>query len=158
MGRILKKLADEDDTLLPGMAQKCICVNGRRDVTCPRCKYLALRKKMESWQKQAINLHYVYMEYAGENVATLPPESTPSASFYRACQNLLRNYNTLYNHQICHLDLHAANLTWNCDTSGNLTFKIIDFGFNRLYDQHEKLCDKCPDCAAVDVTKLFMRI
>jgi len=158
VGRILKKLADEDDTLLPGMAQKCICVNGRRDVTCPRCKYLALRKKMESWQKQAINLHYVYMEYAGENVATLPPESTPSASFYRACQNLLRNYNTLYNHQICHLDLHAANLTWNCDTSGNLTFKIIDFGFNRLYDKHEKLCDKCPDCAAVDVTKLFMRI
>jgi len=156
--RILKKLSTEDDTLPPSIAQKCICVNGKRNTTCPRCKYLALRKNLESWQKRATDLHYIYMEYTGETLATLPSESTPSPSFYRACQNLLRNYNTLYDHQICHLDLHAANLTWNRDTSGNLAFKFIDFGFNRVYDQREKLCDKCPDCAAVDVTKLFMRI
>jgi len=156
--RVLKNLAEEDGMLLPGMAQKCICVNGKRDVNCPRCKYLALRKRMQSWQEKQVDLHYVYMEYSGETLATLPPEPTPSASFYRACQDLLRNYNTLYKHQVCHLDLHAANLTWNRDTAGNLAFKMIDFGFNRLYDEREKLCDKCPDCAAVDVTKLFMRI
>jgi len=77
--RILKKLADEDDTMIPDMAQKCICVNGKRDVTCPRCKYLALRKMMESRQKQAIDLHYVYMEYVKSHISSSSSSSTTAS-------------------------------------------------------------------------------
>ena len=48
--------------------------------------------------------------------------------------------NKMYNIKINHLDLHAGNILYNIDKTGNITFKIIDFGLAKV--NNVKQCNR----------------
>jgi len=163
--RILRQLRSEgNDASGAAGADPCklLLVPAEHECDCRRCQYTRLQRQMRLWTSTGPDLQYIYMQYAGEDLHTLKVGPTvPSTAFVAGCQRLLANYIKLYENKICHLDLHGGNLTWAYDASAHnarLDLKMIDFGFNRMFDSTEPPGNSCPDCGAIDVTKFFMQI
>jgi len=148
------------------------CVHERR-------KYEQLRERMLSWSKEPIRLQYIFMEFAGDSLATLVVDSLSKPILYDGIRRLLCNYSKLYEHGISHLDMHDSNLTWSMSPSdgadeavaagavtvgtSELHIKFIDFGFYRMLkldqDDDPYLQHVQPDKnhLIMDVTKWFTR-
>ena len=121
--------------------------------------HMLLLHQLEEWHHEKRTLHYIYMEFAGKDVESFKHSVVSPANLYLVCSQLLTNYAKLSEHRICHLDLHDSNVTWHTDSSdGSLKFKLIDFGYNKVFDRSEKSSKCCENCRAVDVTSQFMRI
>ena len=102
------------------------------------------------WIRTQSNLYCIYMVYAGNHMGYNLPPHTGRTTVYTAYKNLLLNYQTLSKKGICHLDMHRENVTWEIDSKGHLDFKIIDFGYNRVYTDENR--------SQMDVTKHFLKV
>jgi hypothetical protein len=171
----------------------CVCGSGLHDrqccqlhnsgCRCERCMYEQLRGRMLTWSTEPVRLHYIFMEFAGDNLATLVVDSLSKPILYDAFRRLLYNYSKLHAHGISHLDLHDSNLTWSMATSdaadgagtaaagaaavvtSELRIKFIDFGFHRMLQRgadddaylQQVQPDKDRNRLIMDVTKWFTR-
>jgi len=160
-----------------GALQSNCCNPQAEQCTSERNKYEELRKRMQVWSETPVSLQYIFMEFSGNPLAKLQPgvlsQNTKAIGF----QHMLTNYLTLYEHGICHLDLHDSNLTWSLEhqhipkgrdvascsaTRGDdktdpiLHIKFIDFGFHRQFDPDVPAVYKRADrFGAIDATKMF---
>jgi len=144
-----------------------------------RSKYEQLRGRMLSWSTQPTRLQYIFMEFAGDSLATLVVDSLPKPILYDGIRRLLCNYYKLYEHGISHLDMHDSNLTWSMTPSDKadepvaagaasvvataLHIKFIDFGFHCMLrvdeddDAYLQRVQPDKDRLIMDVTKWFTR-
>jgi len=162
----------------------CVCGSGLHDrqccklhdanCSCERCMYEDLRGRMQDWSTKVARLHFIFMEFAGESLATLVVDSLAKPTLYTGFRRLLGNYSKLHANGISHLDLHDGNLTWSVRTADSavasaveaaqLHIKFIDFGFHRTiqteHDSDAYLQRVQPDKhrRIMDVTKWFTLI
>jgi len=111
---------------------------------------LKLLYRVGRWITQKCNLYCIYMVYAGYDMEYKLPDCTGKTSVYTAYRNLLLNCQTLLHKGICHLDMHRNNVTWGFDSNDQLAFKIIDFGYDKVYTEKGQ--------TPMDVTKHFMQV
>jgi hypothetical protein len=111
--------------------------------------------RLRMWMNKKANLHFIYMVYAGKTMKEGLPKNLTECTVYKAFKNLLLNYRILNHQKICHMDLHAENITYDVSTADELSFKFIDFGYNIQY-KHERVNGKGPIETVADVTEDFL--
>ena len=111
---------------------------------------LKLLHRLRWWVQKQCNLYCMYMVYAGFDMEHELPASINKTSVYNAYRELLLNYSKLSVQGICHLDMHRNNVTWGFNSKKQLAFKLIDFGYNKVYTETGE--------PPMDVTKHFMRV
>jgi len=116
----------------------------------PTPKEQMLHERMQKRIRHKSDLYCICMVYAGYHMGYALPVGTGKTNVYTAYKNLLENYQTLSREGICHLDMHRENVTWGFDSNDQLAFKIIDFGYNKVYIKKGQ--------PQMDVTKHFMQV
>ena len=112
--------------------------------------------KLKEWMTSKANLHFIYMVYSGSTIQAGLPKHLKTCTVYKAFKNLLLNYRILNKQKICHMDIHSNNITWQVNATGDLSIKLIDFGFNKQYGQEVVNGKPRTSNSVIDVTAQFM--